>query len=1713
MNGLLVNTVKLVAVLIFVSACTKTRQAELPEDAQADLFAISEIPTTSETSPYQAKVNMAQAAAASDSDLALNLNSSLKLNGSDVNTPERLKFMFDQLPLSNLKTQQFGITFSLEKGYLTAYKIVQDVKDLSIVEKSLAVSMKEILLLTQNQQFNKSKDANLSALLKQAEAEKLEVKSGKKAGVLLVPLFRYAITDYGILQRTKNELKESTSVLALKKTEWSEATHFKIDAKRDSRINFGFNDDASKLFRSMYIESTINNKTMTADELQSQLKFDMKFVDGQTNVFTRLDDSVMHIYEITTFSKLNEQQRRLIKNQAGNQELISCADSSVASFIKTTDKECVLLLKADVGIAYYTSKIEIQDVNGSKTMNYTLVPTPRSYSPGLVQIIEKSPAKQVDISGVLDPNSSIRLSDLSGEFFYRRTFESASNMFLGRTGTSGDMTIIRFELEDNRIVVRNQQSLIQYTGQGPKDREELMSFPVKYIRMKKISTDGAALAIPVAEATTKEKAEYALIDWTKNTIPDSNSPLAFYSGGDCILATSSQKVSDTDMRLATDGVLNFSISGSYTMKPTQGCFAVKDVNSAYWGGSMQFNYNISERISFMKHKNQDSDNQFSQNISSMAQAAFNFGVFTLADKVKENGTLDNRDGSEKYMPIIHDFRKGRKIKYYIGGLNNPEVTSPERRQLIIDASIQVMQEWNKTLRYAFKGTSLERTGDYVDIAVDEGDNTGHLGDLDRNYIWFQELQAENGLLGVAQPAANPRSGTIESANVIVYSGNTYDQTERLLKITALSRSYEIIVENIKKKALADAAKAQQVVSTNEQDQKAAVAADIEAGKVDGNKLDKIRAKALRLNNSLLQSIKALQMDNKNIKALIKNMSMPKSNITNLNKISKDVFQDQVKGQSIDYPVNDSTFLKKITSLVVNKKLTQDPHRFELALNSAFIQFGQLDQSVIEALKTRSEMLAAMIKFDDNTKNRPGCYMYSRNDVNDANLNLDPDPKRNFDLNFKKNIMSTLSHELGHAFGLLHNFKASIDKANYEFGDEKTGRNYSSIMDYIADIDMTYMGPGPYDAHALRAAYTSQVELSDVAKSDPEITKNIHVIAGGYTTIDDVVKASGMKSLVHFTKETMNRRGVLKYFEQCDDGGLGQSSLCAQFDSGGSATEIVQNKIADYSRSYVTRNYVYDKILFSWPQKIQIIQRNISLFQSIRSFLDEALMTAILGSGRTPDDSQILMSDLELAAKTGYTFFHELLRTPDASGAKFNEFNKRFFALPYEYTKAVTDNKGVVTGLEKVKDIKLLEARSLYDVSMSRDKINTVGIGYDKVFAMQFLMQSSAAQVTDDSQVSKISYLDFEQFFMDVKDPSESLTLKTILDILSNDLKSGFFAPSQNAADLQLISTDTPVEINRFLGDQTAVASVISLEESKWKGFDPFTESFKVGRASSKNAPKDRFTVAKAGQDRNLSDTRVYFATQNAVGAQTLITNAAKNEIFVANKIKFFEIMKNMYEADLNFKKPISDMIAKACATNDKGEAKDAAGCKAIQDKKIEDYLKDIPQLMLLKAKADGVAKNLVSVLRNFNSKEVIMSKDLDKADAATNFVRQVEVLRTMISGQISMIADVLATLESTKPDDLQPTIKALAQALSEAKVKNAQLAEIPLFALAQSFIAAATENLSAKLQGDQGIVTGEIIAGLLLKKSALQERYDKQLEVIQQLGTYTGIVDPDTVIQ
>ena len=142
---------------------------------------------------------------------------------------------------------------------------------------------------------------------------------------------------------------------------------------------------------------------------------------------------------------------------------------------------------------------------------------------------------------------------------------------------------------------------------------------------------------------------------------------------------------------------------------------------------------------------------------------------------------------------------------------------------------------------------------------------------------------------------------------------------------------------------------------------------------------------------------------------------------------------------------------------------------------------------------------------------------------------------------KEKILSTLIHEMGHNFGLRHNFYGSYDQTNYKkiktVFNEKTISKSSSVMEYPAWDDDQLNEAGPYDIAAIRYGYANQVELSDGSLLSLKSNQNL--------------KSLPLKPYLFCTDE---------------DAILGLTPLCRMNDSGSSPEALADYYIQSFHNS-------------------------------------------------------------------------------------------------------------------------------------------------------------------------------------------------------------------------------------------------------------------------------------------------------------------------------------------------------------------------------------------------------------------------------------------------------------------------------------------------------------------------------------------------------------------
>ena len=178
---------------------------------------------------------------------------------------------------------------------------------------------------------------------------------------------------------------------------------------------------------------------------------------------------------------------------------------------------------------------------------------------------------------------------------------------------------------------------------------------------------------------------------------------------------------------------------------------------------------------------------------------------------------------------------------------------------------------------------------------------------------------------------------------------------------------------------------------------------------------------------------------------------------------------------------------------------------------------------------------------------------------------------------EKWILFILLHELGHNFGLGHNFKGSVDEDNYYKTIEeiqalfpKVPQNIpiaksSTVMEYLqpaAVPPMVYLGK--YDLAALRYIYMNQVEeKSSSDEGDVKfLTLDIHQDPDQQKPLPDSIK-SRMKSYQHCsTYVALVTR-------------LNEDFHCIPFDYGSTPIETVQFYIDRFKRAFNILRYRYD----------------------------------------------------------------------------------------------------------------------------------------------------------------------------------------------------------------------------------------------------------------------------------------------------------------------------------------------------------------------------------------------------------------------------------------------------------------------------------------------------------------------------------------------------------
>lgn len=191
--------------------------------------------------------------------------------------------------------------------------------------------------------------------------------------------------------------------------------------------------------------------------------------------------------------------------------------------------------------------------------------------------------------------------------------------------------------------------------------------------------------------------------------------------------------------------------------------------------------------------------------------------------------------------------------------------------------------------------------------------------------------------------------------------------------------------------------------------------------------------------------------------------------------------------------------------------------------------------------------------------------------------------------------TTLLHELGHNFGLRHNFEASADEENFmpEYktlkarlaaGDKDVHPDdllpfqFSSVMDYGGDFYSQIGGLGEYDKAAIKYVYNRGANRDAIAlKKDP--------ISGE----------------------------MVARYKFCTDHEADEKITCRRHDKGKNVSEITTETITSFNRSWPLIHFRRDRALFGNG----IMGYNLGTMISVRQVMDELIYSFVVAEKIDP----------------------------------------------------------------------------------------------------------------------------------------------------------------------------------------------------------------------------------------------------------------------------------------------------------------------------------------------------------------------------------------------------------------------------------------------------------------------------------------------------------------
>ncbi len=590
------------------------------------------------------------------------------------------------------------------------------------------------------------------------------------------------------------------------------------------------------------------------------------------------------------------------------------------------------------------------------------------------------------------------------------------------------------------------------------------------------------------------------------------------------------------------------------------------------------------------------------------------------------------------------------------------------------------------------------------------------------------------------------------------------------------------------------------------------------------------------------------------------------------------------------------------------------------------------------------------------------------------------------------VYTTLLHEVGHNFGLRHNFQGSFDEMNFhpEYFELKekiasanpnevveTPESYlemyrtSSIMDYNDMFEATNTKAGPYDIAAIKYAYGDKLEVIDMEASQ----------ASGKLVTKDLPKAEYLSEVasLHKSRPELHRRDIEAHLDRklrvrpfmfCSDEHVENDPTCRRHDAGTTMAEVIENTVSGYDIGYALSGFRRNRRDFTGNSS-SVIDRYIF---PVRQMLDEYVYGIIFGT--IPETGPASKEDYINAINIGLNFYLKVLNTPEP-GRYLKDKESGIFVPADQASEGSTEELMVGTDVGKY-------IQPSFETIGSEERATRRGTELDKAAVMMALAMRGYPAAKYERAGLALNFFDL----------AKDLTLDLFSKTMRGKGEANFKAAKTKQGQLVALTDSRAAALSNI--------AQIQIETVKLK---PSTSLF-----------VETYSMIFAAADYNSASDRTFgdYIDFRVVGEndQSLPPNVERIQFTAANGLKKYVVPQTTDG------KSISYQIAKGA---DKSSQEMEASLAYVNDPKVKAAVQTLTEALFDKVLA-GYQKVFEVVQGEAVPAEVVAELSADKASGINRML-------TTISNIVSQANEIKAAAEAEGEKGLE-TVAAMEQILT-----------------------------------------------------------------------------------